>query len=78
MAASLVTLRWHEFVTRLPTSRELFTPHTLLYLWLALGVAKLLHELGHGVCCKVHGGTIHEMGVWLVALLAHALLQRIG
>jgi putative peptide zinc metalloprotease protein len=62
-AAALVVTHWGDFLARLPTYREFFTPHTLLYMWLALGLAKVLHELGHGIACKLHGGSVPEMGL---------------
>lgn len=62
-ALGLIATRWHDFLGRLPSYREFFTAHTFLYLWLALGLAKVLHELGHGLCCKRHGGTVPEMGL---------------
>ncbi len=62
-AAGLVDTHWGDFVGRLPTYREFFRPQTLLYLWLALGAAKVLHELGHGIVCKLQGGAVPEMGV---------------
>jgi putative peptide zinc metalloprotease protein len=62
-ALGLIATHWHEFLGRLPSYREFFTPRTLVYLWLALGLAKVLHELGHGLCCKRHGGSVHEMGL---------------
>ena len=34
----------------------------MLYLWLALGVVKVIHEFGHGLSCKAFGGESHEMG----------------
>jgi putative peptide zinc metalloprotease protein len=63
LALGLVVTRWHDFVARLPSYRDFFTASTLLDLWVALGAAKVLHELGHGLCCKKHGGTVSEMGV---------------
>jgi putative peptide zinc metalloprotease protein len=65
-ALALIATRWHDFVGRLPSYRDFFTVHTLVYLWLAVGLAKLLHELGHGLCCKVHGAAVHEAGALLL------------
>jgi putative peptide zinc metalloprotease protein len=67
VAAALVVTRWDECLARMPTYRTFFTPQTLLCLWVALGLAKLLHELGHGLCCKVQGGAVPEMGLALLA-----------
>ena len=34
----------------------------MLYMWIALGVVKVIHEFGHGLSCKAFGGESHEMG----------------
>ena len=65
-AVGLVASHWDEFLRRLPAQREFFSPYTLLYLWLALGLVKVAHELGHGLCCKAFGGEVHETGVLLL------------
>jgi putative peptide zinc metalloprotease protein len=66
VAVAMIVTRWDEFLARLPTYRALFTPQTLLYFWVAIGLAKLLHELGHALCCKAQGGAVNEMGVALM------------
>jgi putative peptide zinc metalloprotease protein len=66
VALGMVVTHWADFLARVPTYREFFTPQTLLYLWLAVGLAKLLHELGHGLCCKLQGGAVTELGVALL------------
>ncbi len=63
VALGLVLGRWETFVARLPGLEELFSIETLLSLWLALGFVKVLHEFGHGLCCKRLGGEVHEMGL---------------
>ncbi len=65
-ALALVTIRWADFTVRLPDARAFFTLTNLLYLWVAVGLVKVLHELAHGLCCKAHGGSVHEMGVLLL------------
>ena len=54
------------FCARLPAAHEFFHLQTLAYLWLALGAAKVLHELGHGLSCKACGGEVHELGALLL------------
>jgi putative peptide zinc metalloprotease protein len=65
-AVGLLLSHWSAFVARLPTYREFFTPATALYLGLAYFAVKILHELGHGLCCRAQGGEVHELGVLLV------------
>lgn len=62
-ALGLLLTHWDEFVARLPSYLELFSFQSLFYLWLTLGFVKILHELGHGLCCKAMGGDVQEMGV---------------
>src|SRR5207249_11737437 len=61
-ALGLIATRWGDFQARLPTSREFFTFPALLYLWAAVGLAKVLRELAHARCCKVQGGAVHAWG----------------
>ena len=65
-ALGLLVTHWDEFLARLPSYREFFSWQTILWLWLALGLVKIVHELGHGLCCKAHGGEVHEMGFQLL------------
>src|SRR5262249_20323464 len=65
-ALGLLATHWGDFLARLPTAREFFRWQTLLSLGVALGVVKVLHELGHGLCCKRFGGQVPEMGLLLV------------
>ena len=37
------------FTSRLPSYQEFFSSKTLVYLWVALGVVKVIHEFGHGL-----------------------------
>jgi len=62
-ALSLVVFNFEVFAARLGHYTELFTWRNLIYFWMALGVAKVLHEFGHGLTCKYYGGEVHEMGV---------------
>jgi putative peptide zinc metalloprotease protein len=65
-AAALVATHWADFIARLPGYRELLTWKTLLTFWAAVGLVKILHEFGHGLCCKRQGGECHEMGLLLL------------
>src|SRR5579884_487267 len=67
-AGALVTVRWHDFTTRLPDNRTFFTAANLLALWLAVGLVKAVHELAHAVCCRALGAEVREMGVMFLVL----------
>jgi putative peptide zinc metalloprotease protein len=61
-AILLVLTHFQTFLDRLPAYHEFFSFKTVLYLWLALGIVKVIHEFGHGLSCKAFGGEVHEMG----------------
>jgi putative peptide zinc metalloprotease protein len=61
-AIVLVLTHFQTFRDRLPSYQEFFSFKTIIYMWAALGVVKVIHEFGHGLSCKVFGGEVHEMG----------------
>jgi putative peptide zinc metalloprotease protein len=61
-AIILVTTHFEVFRDKLPSYHEFFSFGTVWYLWLALGIVKIIHEFGHGLSCKAFGGEVHEMG----------------
>ena len=61
-AAGLVATHFDTFRSKLPNYHEFFSFKTVVYLWGALGVVKVIHEFGHGLSCKRFGGEVHEMG----------------
>jgi putative peptide zinc metalloprotease protein len=63
-----VLLHFDTFYARLPAYHEFFTWRSMLYIWLSLGVVKIIHEFGHGLSCKAFGGESHEMGLLLMCL----------
>jgi putative peptide zinc metalloprotease protein len=67
-AAFLVLSHFDTFMARLPSYHEFFNIKTIAYLWVALGVVKVIHEFGHGLSCKHFGGEVHEMGFLLLCL----------
>ena len=67
-AASHVTLHFETFYAKLPAYQEFFTWNSVLYMWLSLGVVKVIHEFGHGLSCKAFKGECHEMGILLMCL----------
>lgn len=70
MGLSLVGVTWivlavhiDDFDRELPAVAQFFGWPNLAWLWLTLGVAKVLHELGHGLACRRMGGECHEIGM---------------
>jgi putative peptide zinc metalloprotease protein len=61
-AVLLVATHFETFRSKLPDYHEFFSFKTVVYLWCALGVVKVIHEFGHGLSCKTFGGEVHEMG----------------
>jgi putative peptide zinc metalloprotease protein len=62
-AGLLVLTHFQTFQDRLPAYHEFFSFKTVVYLWAALGIVKVIHEFGHGLSCKFFGGEVHEMGL---------------
>lgn len=67
-AILLVATHFDTFRERLPSFHEFFSVKTVVYLWAALGVVKVIHEFGHGLSCKAFGGEVHEMGFLILCL----------
>ncbi len=65
-AAVLVATNFDMFLSKLPNYYEFFSFKTAAYLWLSLGVVKVIHEFGHGLSCRYFGGEVHEMGFLLL------------
>jgi putative peptide zinc metalloprotease protein len=62
----LLGVQFHEFRSQVPKFEQFFAWPNLMYLWITLSFAKILHEFGHGLSCKHFGGECHEMGVMLL------------
>lgn len=62
----LLAVNFETFRSKLPEFEQFFGWPNLMYMWATLGVAKIIHEFGHGVSCKHYGGECHEMGVMLL------------
>ena len=67
-AVLLVLTHFTTFQDRLPAYHEFFNFKTIVYLWAALGIVKVIHEFGHGLSCKAFGGEVHEMGLLFLCL----------
>jgi putative peptide zinc metalloprotease protein len=63
-----VLLHFDTFYAKLPAYQEFFSWNSILYMWIALGVVKIIHEFGHGLSCKAFGGESHEMGFLFMCL----------
>ena len=62
----LLASQFESFRQELPGFQQFFGWPNLLYMWITLGTAKVIHEFGHGLSCKHFGGECHEMGVMLL------------
>jgi putative peptide zinc metalloprotease protein len=67
-AVVLVATHFQTFWDRIPDYQAFFQWNRLLYLWIALGIVKVIHEFGHGLSCKAFGGECHEMGALFLCL----------
>jgi putative peptide zinc metalloprotease protein len=65
-AIGLVLTHFETFYAKLPSYQEFFNFKSVFYLWIALGVVKVIHEFGHGLSCKAFKGEVHEMGFLLL------------
>ena len=59
-------VQFDRFTRELPGYDQFFGFPNLLYIWVLIGAAKIVHELGHGFSCKYFGGECHEIGVMLL------------
>lgn len=62
----LVAIQFRAFQAGLPAFNQFFGWPNLIFLWVTLAGAKVLHEFGHGLSCKLFGSECHEMGVMLL------------
>lgn len=66
-AVPLAASHWGELTGNF--SERMLALDNLLLLLLIFPVVKALHELGHGIACKLRGGEVHDMGVMLLLFL---------
>ncbi len=62
-ALLLVAVQFDVFRSKLPTFHQFFAAENWIWLALAMGITKIIHEFGHGLSCKYFGGECHEMGL---------------
>ena len=67
-ALLLIGIQFGQFQSRLPSFQDFFSSRNWIWLALALGLSKIIHELGHGLACKRFGGECHEMGVMFLVM----------
>ncbi|QDT64858.1 biotin/lipoyl-binding protein [Calycomorphotria hydatis] len=51
---------------QLPEFSQFFGLGNLMSLWITFAIAKIIHELGHGISCRRFGAACHEIGVMLL------------
>jgi len=61
-----LAIRFDDVRQKLPEFQQFFGWPNLIYLWVTMAFAKILHEFGHGISCKRFGGECHSMGVMLL------------
>lgn len=66
-AIVLASSHWSELSSNF--SERMLAVGNLALLWLIFPLVKALHEIGHGIACKMRGGEVHEMGVMLLIFL---------
>lgn len=67
-ALLLVLAQFQTFQSKLPDFHDFFHYKNWIWMFVVLGVTKVIHEFGHGLSCKYFGGECHEMGVMLLVL----------
>ena len=65
-ALLLVATHFEQFRSKLPDYKEFFSLRNLAWMWVTLGMVKIIHEFGHGLSCKAFGGEVHEMGLLIL------------
>ncbi|TWU08135.1 efflux RND transporter periplasmic adaptor subunit [Stieleria varia] len=65
IASAIICLgiHWDRFVS---SSATILSPMNWLWLGLAWLGLKIIHEIGHGIACRYHGGDVRETGVILI------------
>lgn len=66
-ALVLVPMHWSELSSN--AAERLLALDNLVLLALIFPLIKALHEIGHGLACRLRGGEVHDMGVMFLVLL---------
>ncbi len=67
LVAAAGVLLWQSRGEFFQPLTSIFTPSRLIGLWFTLVGMKVLHEFGHAYACRLRGGEVPEMGVYLIA-----------
>ncbi len=69
-ALTLVLVNFSEFRGRpeMESFHSFFNMKNIVWLWIAMGMTKIVHEFGHGLTCTHFGGECHEMGMLFLVL----------
>jgi putative peptide zinc metalloprotease protein len=62
-AGALFFIEAGDLEREFSVASQFFGWPNLFWLWLTLGLAKILHEFGHGLACRRMGGECHEIGM---------------
>jgi putative peptide zinc metalloprotease protein len=65
-ALLLLLIRFETLAARLPAFHEFFGPGNWLWLGATMATVKVLHEFGHGLCCRHFRSECHQMGFMLL------------
>ncbi|HVA40086.1 MAG TPA: HlyD family efflux transporter periplasmic adaptor subunit [Candidatus Binataceae bacterium] len=66
-AIVLAVSHWAELTSNF--GERVLALDNLALLWLIFPLVKSLHEIGHGIACRLRGGVVHDMGVMLLIFL---------
>lgn len=67
VVSAAVLVLWQSRAEFFQPLTTIFTPSRLIGLWFTLVGMKVLHEFGHAYACRLRGGEVPEMGVYLIA-----------
>lgn len=63
LGLALLYGNWNRFTEQ---TADAFSANNWIWLLVTWVVLKIIHELGHALCCRRHGGEVHELGVVLI------------
>ncbi len=72
LAGSLVWTNWRELVQ---PAHEILGTGNLPIMLVSLVLLKVVHEFGHAYACKLRGGAVPEMGVFLIVFTPFAYVD---